>query len=121
MLTDLFVVKGIRIMTDCLTDAELLKMATSFDVYIDPASKTVIRVVARYWSSGGKSWAVTNETNFVLNTDGGWEYEQPTVGARDEDFLARTRWHHPRQAIEAAFRAVDAMKLAEQSAEQSSD
>ena len=111
-------------MSDVLTDTDLLKMATGFDVFIDHATRTVIRVGARYWNTGGKAWAVTNGPNFVLNTDGDWEYEQPTIGARDDDFLARTRWSQPREAIEAALKAVAVMKLAaeaEQLADQPGD
>ena len=99
-------------MDDSLSDADLLKMATGFDIFIDHTSKTVVRVVSRYWSRGGKSWAVTNEKSFVLNTDGEWEYEQPTMAARDDDFLARTRWNEPREAVEAALKAVAVLKAA---------
>jgi hypothetical protein len=99
-------------MSDSLSDADLLKMATGFDVFIDHTSKTVIRVVSRYWNTGGKSWAVSNESNFVLNIDGDWEYEQPTMAARDDDFIARTRWPHPREAVEAALKAVAVLKAA---------
>jgi hypothetical protein len=92
-------------MHDDLTDADMLVMAVVFDVYVDTKSKKTIRVEARYPSDGGKVWAVVNEAKFVLNKSGDWEYESPLISARDDEFIYRTRWDDPRQAIRAALAA----------------
>jgi hypothetical protein len=34
------------------------------------------------------------------------------MAARDDDFIARTRWPHPREAVEAALKAVAVLKAA---------
>jgi hypothetical protein len=95
-------------MSDELTDADMLMMASVFDVYIASKSKKTVRVEARYPSAGGKVWAVTNEAKFVLNKSGVWEYEPPMISARDDDFLYRARWDDPRDAIRAAVAALAA-------------
>jgi hypothetical protein len=43
-------------------------------------------------------WAIVLDHSMVLNRAGDWEYE-PQPSSRTEEFLARTRWPSPAEAL----------------------
>jgi hypothetical protein len=83
-----------------LTETDMLAMASSFDVIFDQSNKKFVRVELRANPHGGRDWVIVNDTKFMLNRDGIWEW--PPILGIDDDFLARTRWDDAHSAIQAA-------------------
>ena len=82
-----------------ITDAEMLAMASAFDVIPFDADRGVVgaRVEIRLNPTGETLWAITNG-RMNLSHAGEWEYE-PLPSSRDEEFISKTRWQTARDAI----------------------
>jgi len=90
-----------------MTDAELLAIASAFDIRAPSLQKTIgmVRVASIYPRDGSRQWIIQNRGGDVLNRDGEWEY-QPMPSSRTDEFLARTRWSDARAAIAFARTAL---------------
>lgn len=88
-------------------DADMLAMATTFEVYDDPKARRTIRVDARKQRDGPTLWVIIDDIRNVWNKLGEWEYE-PQPSSRDDEFIARTRWPDARTAIIESRRAINA-------------
>jgi hypothetical protein len=80
------------------TDAELLAMASQFDLYLDDEKEQLVHVMRRRFN-GGQDWVAINQGKFLFNHAGTWEY-QP-VFTDNDDYLYHTGWDDPRKAIAA--------------------
>ena len=68
-----------------------------------PFDATDVRLERRKNREGISRWAVVNRS-CVLNKEGEWEWE-PIPSSRTDEYLARTRFDTPSDAL-AAFRAL---------------
>jgi hypothetical protein len=86
-----------------LSDTEMLAIASAFDVLVDPQTKRTVRVELRFNNLNwvGTYWVIINESKFLLNHEGTWEYEPLLKG--DHEFFARTCWDNAHSAIQAAL------------------
>lgn len=83
-----------------MTDAELLRMATAFEVKLGEHEYFPVMVEACHQREGSDLWAI-RQRGFCLNKQGEWEYE-PLPSSRDEAFFARCRWADRDEAIRVA-------------------
>ena len=80
-----------------IPDAEMLAMATAFDVLPYDPARVGVRLL-RVEQRGPVLWAIVDGCGLCLSRDNEWEYErQPS--SRTDAFLAVSRWPTARDAI----------------------
>ena len=87
------------------TDAELLAMASQFDLYLDAEKQSLVHIVPRR-HNGYSDWVAINQEKFIFSHNGGWEF-QPIFAGGDDDFLYHTGWNDPRAVIAAVRRYTE--------------